>query len=40
MITKKLLELPNVTKIQVFYIHKTIKIIVIDKHKIFVFAIF
>ena len=40
MIANKFLSLPNMTKIQVFYIQKMTKILVIDKHKNFVIIIF
>ena len=40
MIAKKFLGLANLTKTQAFYVNKTEKVVVIDKDKDFVLAIF
>ena len=40
MIVKRLLDLTNLIKTRVFYIYKMTKVVIIDKHKDFVFAIF
>ena len=40
MIAKKFLSLSNLTRTQVFFIHKAVKVVVITKDKDFVLVIF